>query len=127
MHRAGEYDPSSRSLRLQPSSYVDAVSVNVVTVDDDVAEINADPEDNAFALRDIGIADGHGHLDLDGAPGGIDSAGKFQQQPVAHSLDDAPAMRGDCRVEQVGSVHPEARERAALVPPHQAGVADHIR
>ena len=40
---------------LQPSSDIDAVSENVVVIDDDVTDVNADPEFNSEILRDLGI------------------------------------------------------------------------
>ena len=56
----------------------------------------------------------------------IDRAGKLGQRTVAGQLDQPPAVPRQHRLEALAAVLPQARQRAALVPPHQAGVADHI-
>ena len=65
-------------------------------------------------------------LHLDGAAHRIDDAGELDQQAVAGRLDDAAAMLGDLRIDQLGAQRLEAAERALLVGSHQPRVADDI-
>ena len=50
---------------------------------------------------DIGIALGHPALHLGGAAQRVDDAGELDQQAVAGGLDDAAAVLGDLRVDQL--------------------------
>ena len=69
---------------------------------------------------------GHRLLHRDRAAHRIDDAGKFHQQAVAGGLDDAAAMLGDFRVDQLAAQRFEAFERALLVRPHQPRIPRHI-
>ena len=77
-------------------------------------------------LRLIPIGLGHGLLELDGRVERIDSAGKLDQGTVAGQLDQAAAVAGQYRFQALFSVFPQARDGATFVPPHQAGIADHV-
>ncbi len=84
--------------RLEPGGDVDAVTKNVVAVDDHVAEIDADPQLEP-ALGRNGVIDGaRGTLHLDGAVQRIDDARKIRQQAVTGRADDPAAVRRDQRV-----------------------------
>ena len=77
---------------LQPGCDVDAVAKDIVVVDDDVTDMDADTEFNSDILRDVGVLRGHGTLDFGRAAGGIDSACELHKQAITGSLDDAPPM-----------------------------------
>jgi hypothetical protein len=79
---------------LQPSSNVDAIAEDVVVVDDDVADMDADAELDHLILRHGGILLGHTALDFNRAAHGINGAGKLNQHTVTGRLDDAAAMGG---------------------------------
>ena len=70
---------------------------------------------------------GHAALDQDSAGDRVDNAGEFAEHAVAHELDDAAAVLGDERLEQLLAVGLEAVEGTLLVALHQARVADHVR
>src|SRR5262249_49859484 len=72
------------------------------------------------------IAVDHRPLNLDGAAHCIDDARKLDQHAVASSLDDAPVMLGDFRIDQLATMRLQAVERAFLIRPHQPRVARHI-
>ncbi len=57
---------------------------------------------------------------------GIDDAAEFHDRAVADQLDDAPVVGGDRRIEYHLAVLLERGERALLVDPHQARIADHV-
>jgi hypothetical protein len=68
----------------------------------------------------------HGLLHGDRALDGIDDAGKLDQGAVAHQLDDAPAVRGDLRLDQALPKRPQRRQRAGLVRRHEPAIPDHV-
>jgi hypothetical protein len=105
---------------------IDAVAVNVLLVDDDVAEIDADAELDAALLGDAVIAQRDLVLDFDGTTHRIDDAGEFDQQPVAGGLDDAAAVLGDLGIRQLAPQRRQSRERTFLVVAHQTRVAGDI-
>ena len=110
---------------LQPRRDIDAVAENVVALDQDVAEIDADAIDDALVFRRPGVALGHQLLDRDRAFDGGDDGGKLQQHPVARRLDDAPA---EARARSAAPPR-DARarpRRPRLVLAHQPRVADDV-
>jgi hypothetical protein len=87
-----------------------------------VVDRSADPDAqfDAVVRRDACIALGHRPLHRDRAAHGIDDAGKFHQQAVAGSLDDAAAVLGDLRIDELAAQRLEAFERALPRPPSRA-------
>jgi hypothetical protein len=65
---------------------VDAVAIEIVFLDDHIAEIDADAQFDAIVRRDTRVALGHRLLHLDRAAHRIDDAGKFGQQAVAGTM-----------------------------------------
>jgi hypothetical protein len=61
-------DATRLALILDPCSHVDAVTENVISVDDDVADVDAHTELDPLFLRYRGVAFDHGTLDLNGTP-----------------------------------------------------------
>ena len=95
-------------------------------VDDDVAQFDADAKGDAPLLGHLGVALGHAPLRLDRAFGGVDDRGEFQQQTIAHGLDDAPTMLSDQPIDQFRPMRPESGQGAGLVHAHEARIADHV-
>ena len=89
---AGDHDAAGLGQALQPRRDVDAVAVNVVALDDDVAEVDADPELGCAGPRPDRHCAGHVSLDLDRALHGVDYAGELDQRAIAHQLDDASVV-----------------------------------
>ena len=83
----GDADAARLGQRLQARGDVDAVAVDVVAVDDDVAEVDADPQRDAgrrsAASRLDGALDGERALDR------VDDAAELDQRAVADQLDHA--------------------------------------
>jgi len=78
-HGARDANPAGLGQTLQPRGNVDAVAEDILAIDDDVAEIDADAEVDAAIGRQVGVTLGHRALDLDGAAHGIDDAGEFDE------------------------------------------------
>ena len=125
-HVARDDDPARRRLGLQAGRNVHAIAVEVVAIDDQVAEMQADAEHDGGVLRLVSIGLDHGLLELDGGAQRIDGAGELDQGAVAGQLDQPATVSGECRLQSLLAMLAQARQRAALVPPHQAGVADNV-
>ena len=91
--------PGSAQL-LQAGGDVDAVAVDVLALDDHVAEVDADAERDALGLGHVPLALGHALLDRDRAGDRVDDAGELDQRAVAHQLDDPALVLGDQRVDR---------------------------
>ena len=126
MNRIGDEHPAGIGQGLDPRGDIDAVAIEVVALDDHVAEIDADAQFDAAVRRDTGVPLGHRLLHRDRAAHRIDDAGKLHQQAVAGGLDDAAPVLGDFRIEKLTAQRLEAFERAFLVRPHQPRIASHI-
>ena len=117
--RARDADAAGLRQCLQPRCDVDAVTVDVAAIGDEVAEIDPDPKGDAFVFRHLGIALEHRPLDLDGATHRIDDAREFDQHAVAGGLDDAAVMLADFRVDKLAAM----RLQALRVPSSSAPIS----
>lgn len=82
-HDAADANAAGLGQRLQPRSDVDAVAENIVVVDNDVADVDADAEPDPLLGRHAGIALGHAALNVDGAAHRIDDTRELEQQSIA--------------------------------------------
>ena len=112
---------------LQPGGNIDAVAKDIVVVDDDIADMDANPEFNPDILRDVGVLRGHGTLDFDRAAGGIDGTGEFHQHAVTGGLDDAATMGSYGGINKCFSGRLEPGQGAFLVGTHEAAISGDIR
>jgi hypothetical protein len=103
-----------------------APSPNVVIVVNDVAQIDADAERDAPALRNAGIALGQAPLNLHGTAHRIHYACKLHQHPIAGGFHDVAAMLLDLGINQRAAVRLQLGERAFLVCVHEPDVAGNI-
>ncbi len=123
---ARDTDAARISQGLNPRGHVHPVAVDVVALNDHIAQIDADPEFDAPLLGHTGITLSHAALDRDGAFHRIDDAAEFDQGAIAHQLDDTPTVAFDLGVDEFGPVRLQGIERTDLVLAHQAAVADHV-
>ncbi len=113
--RAGDDDAAGLGQPLQPVGDIDAVAMDVVALDNDVAEVDADAELDPLVRRHAGVSLCLGLLDLDRATQGVDHAGKLDQQAVAHGLDQASAVLVDLWLKQVLKVGLETGARTLFI------------
>ena len=66
-HGGGNADPVRGSHLLEARCHIDAIAKDVAVLDNDVADIDADPELDPAVQRHGGIAFGHSHLHFGGA------------------------------------------------------------
>ena len=93
--------------------------MNVLLIDDDVTDVDADAKLDALILRHIGISNGHATIDFHGAAHGVDDTCEFDQHSVARRLDDAAVMLLNLRVDQLAPMRLQCRPRADFVGAHR--------
>ena len=123
----GNADAAGVGDAFQPGRDIDAVAKNVVVVDDDVADMDADAEFDAFCLGDVDIAQAHRALHLDRAAHRVHRAAELDQHAVAGGFDDAAAIFGDLGIDQRLAEGFQAGQRALLVDAHQPAIAGDVR
>jgi len=96
----GDADAARLRDPLQARSDVDAVAKDIIVIDDDVTDVNADAELDPVVLRHVGILPGHAALDFNRKARRIDGTGEFDEHAVAGRLDYPSAMRGDGGIDQ---------------------------
>ena len=126
VHDARNQDPAGIGQRFQPGRHIYAITEDVIPVDYDVADVEADAEFDALVRRNTGIALDHTALNVDGAAHGIDHADEFHQHSVTGRLDDPAAMFGDLGVDQFLAMRLELAQRAFLIDAHQPAVAGNV-
>ena len=95
-------------------------------VDDDVANIDTDAENNALVLRYVGIAGDHAALDHDRAGDRIDHTCVFDENSISGRLYDTAMMASDSWVGQFSTDCLQRTQSADLVHAHKTAVANHI-
>jgi hypothetical protein len=125
IRRARNQHPARLANPLQPCRDIDAFAEDVLALDQYVAEIDADAVDDPLGLGHLVVALGHQLLDCHRAFDGGDHGREFQQQPVAHRLDDAPPEPRHDRPRRLAMLA-NAERRPRLVLAHQAGITDDI-
>jgi hypothetical protein len=117
-------DANSTGLRksLQPGRNVDGIAKEIVALDDDVADVDADAEPHLLGGRSARIFVGYGVLHRDGALHGIHGTGEISDEAIARRVEDPTAMRGDQAVDD-DPVRGEGVKGADLISPHETAVA----
>jgi hypothetical protein len=118
---------SRHSDAFEPRCNIDAIAENIVVIDDDVSQMDADAELDPLGLGYLRVLVSHAALKFDRASRCIDGTGEFDQHTVASGLDDAAAMFGDCGVDKRFSESLQLRQRAFLVGTNQAAITGDIR
>ena len=81
---AGHIELARCAQRLEPGRDIHAVAVDVVALDNDVADIDADAELDPARIADIGVAAAQGRQNRQRAIDRVDGARKLHQKPVTH-------------------------------------------
>ena len=109
----------------EPRRNIDAVAEDILAFNKHIAEMDADPVEDAPRLESAVIAGGHLPLHRQGALDPRDDGREFDEHPVAHDLEQPPAMRGDDRLSGLSPL-PHETCRAGLVLTHHPRIADDI-
>src|SRR5215831_14177928 len=118
-HGARNNDPTCRCLGLQPGRHIYSVAVDVVALDDNIAEVKADPEHDGLIVGLAAICLDHRLLEFYGRGERVHGAGELNQASVALEPDHSTAAaRGGWR-EPLVQMFEKPRNCAALIPTHQ--------
>src|SRR5262245_7010293 len=126
MHNTGHHDAARICQRLKASRDIDAISINIVAIDDDIAYVDAYAKFNALVYRDTGIALGHTALNVNGAAHCIDHADELYQHPITGRLDDPTAMFGDLGIDQFLAMRFELAQRSLFVDAHEPAITGNV-
>src|SRR5262249_8876231 len=96
-HGARNNDPTCRCLSLQPGRHIYSVAVDVVALDDDVAEVKADPKHDGLIVGLAAICLDHRLLKFYGRGERVHRAGELNQRTVALQPDHPTAAASDGR------------------------------
>jgi hypothetical protein len=93
--------------------------VSAIALDDDIAELKADPEHDGFIVGLVAIGLDHGLLEVYGRSERIHGTGELDQAPIALKPDHSTAAARSSWREPLVQMFQEPRNCAALVPTHQ--------
>jgi hypothetical protein len=116
--RARDADTAGFAQRFEPRGDIDAVAENIVAVDDDVPDIDSNPEHNLLVVWNRRVALQHRALHFHGERDRIDYAGELQQRAIAGGLDDTAPVFRDRWVYQFPPVRFQRSQCADLVGSH---------
>ena len=114
-HRARNDDPTWRCLRLQSRRHIDIVAIDVIALDDDIAEVKADPKYDGLFLGLVAICLDHRLLELYRRSQRVHGATELNEAPSPVSLITRPPQRRQ-PAQAVGSDVPEAAQRCRSHP-----------
>src|SRR5690348_8891068 len=119
----GDANAAGLGDRFKARGDVHAIAVNVIALDDHIAQIDANAENNLLLAF---IPQFARPLDRKCAVDGIDYASELNDGAIANQLDDAALVGGDRRLKDRLPVLLQGSERARLVGRHQSGIADDV-
>src|SRR6516162_3824080 len=126
MNRAGNQYASSRGFCFQSRCYVHSIAVEIVSLDDHIAEMQTDTKYNPLCSGASPVRFVHGLLELNRCRQRVACASKFYERPITHQLDQPASVARKRWFEAASSMLTQSRQCSALVAPHQAGVANNI-
>jgi hypothetical protein len=126
MDHVGNANPTRFCNAFETGGNVDAITVYIVALDDNVTEMDPDakPQLSVFGL--VPVSPRSATLDVDSAVNRIDDAAELDQEPVAHGFDQAAPVFTDGRVNDLVELIVETGARSRLIVSHESAVADHI-
>ncbi len=102
------------------------MTLNVVAVDDHIAEVNPDAISDALFGRLRGFCGFDLLLSLQRESNGLDDARKLDEGAVTHQLNDPPAMQFDGGKDDVSPVVLQAPDRAFFIVFDEPAVPDNV-
>ena len=125
VRRARNGHPAGFRDAFQPRRNIDAVAKNILALDQHVAEVDADPVEDALRLESALVAGRHLLLHRQGALDRCDHGREFNEHPVARGFEQPPAVGGN---DWLSGFAPLAHETCGpgLVLAHHARIANDI-
>jgi hypothetical protein len=100
--------------------------MDVVVLDDDIADADADPEEDRHLQGIGGVALDEAALHVDREFGGAERAVEFEERPVAEEAEDAAEMRRCFRRDDVRAQAFDRGDCAGFVLAEEAAVTDDV-
>ena len=97
---AGDQHAAGLGQGFEPGGDVDAIAQQIVAVDHDVAEVDADPVFDPLRGRPPGVAVRDRRLDLERGADRLDGARELGDRAVAGAAEHAAAVAGDQLLDQ---------------------------
>src|SRR5258708_7950992 len=121
-------DANATRLRnpFKASGDVDAVAKDIVVIDDDVADVDADAKFDPLDLRHRSILLSHTALDLNGAAHRIYDTAELSEHAIARVLNDRATMFADLGISEPTQTLPQPDVCPFLVQAGQATISSHI-
>src|SRR5215468_1385816 len=126
-HDAADADAPGLRQGFETRRDVDAVAIDVFVINDDIANVQANPKLNTPLWRNLHIALGHLPLDIDSTAYGVDDTGKLDKYAVTRRLNNAPAVFRDLGIDDRASVALECGQCAFFIQAHQPRIARDVR
>ena len=126
VHGPGDADAAGLRQGFQPRGDVHAVAVDVVAIDDYVAQVDADAKDYGAIFGLVLIFRRHGTLDVDRALDSVNHAGELDQRAIAHQLNDASVVLCNLGINDVVAGGLEIGKGSGLILAHESAVADNV-
>src|ERR1700724_455387 len=96
----GDADAARLGDSLKARCDIDTIAEDIVVVDDDIPDVNANAKFDPEFMRYAGVLFSHLALEFHRKARCIDRAGKLDQHAVASGLHDAAAVRSDPRIDK---------------------------
>jgi hypothetical protein len=126
VHLARHPDAARFRELLESRCDVDAFAVAILSLHNDLAQIDADPDLDARIVGQRSVAFGKTTLQGHGAFHSVHYTAKFGQETVTHQLEDTPTALFNLRLEQFFLFGTNTLERGRLVAFHHGGIANDI-
>src|SRR5262249_39964183 len=125
-NRLGHEDAAWLGQGLDPGCNIDAIAIEIIALDHDIAEIDSDAKHDPAILREIRVCGRHCFLKLERTFHGMDGAGELDNRAIADEFHDPAAIALNDRLQDLAPPRLEDAERAGLVAFHQPAVANYI-
>src|SRR5690349_4142985 len=123
---AGDVEVSRIGNSFEPRRNVNAIAIDVVGFDNDVAEIHANSVLYPLLTRERRVTPDHALLDDDAAADGFDRAVEYREKTVTGAFNKSSVMLDDRGVNELAPIPLHARVRALLIHCHESAVAGDI-
>ena len=116
----GDANPAGLGEPLQAGRDVNSVAINVLALDNNIAEMHSDPEVNATLLGYFRVAFSHAPLYGERAFDRVNHAGELDEGAITHQLDDTAVVVSDFGIDQLVPMALERAKHTHLVCLHKA-------
>jgi hypothetical protein len=125
-HFFGEQDAAWFTEVFKTGGDVDAITVEVVILDNNVASIYPHAQQNLLGFAASFVAFTHAPLNVDGALSGFDDAWELNERTITSHTHDLPAAGGDLGIDERFSIRLQTLDGARLITFDEPAVTDNV-